>query len=111
MDKAAFSAAMAALKPEIVHARAHDVEFFVKELDKAENVHMLDKWNDEIESKRGNAWVLCCTLCDEAGKRLYADADAGEIAAWPDKLLRSMFQVAARINGLRDDDIEELEKN
>jgi len=50
-------------------------------------------------------------LTDEAGKRLFTDADAETLTAYHAKPLDRVFNLAARLSGITKDDVEQLEKN
>lgn len=51
------------------------------------------------------------TVCDAGGARLFADDDAAELGRKHGKALDRIFDVARRLNGLRGEDVKELEKN
>ena len=51
------------------------------------------------------------TVCDEAGKRVFADGDIEALGAKSAAALDRIFPVAMRLNGLSATDVEGLEKN
>ena len=76
-----------------------------------------DKWEVQAErllkSPEINVRASLCllTMCNEKGERLFKDdqlVDLGKVSAI---VLERVFQASREINRLRDDDIEELEKN
>lgn len=55
---------------------------------------------------------LCAlTMCDEEGNRLFSDADVWELGKKSASALNKVFEVAQRLSGLSDDDVEELAGN
>ena len=58
------------------------------------------------------AHARLCALCmvDEAGKRLFSDTQVAVLGRKSGKAVDRVYEVAARLSGLSDDD-EELEKN
>lgn len=55
---------------------------------------------------------LCAlTICDEDGKRLFSNADVKELGAKSAAALDRVFEVAQRLSGLSDDDVDELVGN
>lgn len=55
---------------------------------------------------------LCAlTMCDEEGNRLFSDADVRELGKKSASALNKVFEVAQRLSGLSDDDVEELAGN
>ncbi len=57
------------------------------------------------------ARLASLTVCDEDGKRLFADTDVLAVGQKSAAALDRVFGVAMRMNGLRPEDVEELEKN
>lgn len=51
---------------------------------------------------------LCSTLCDESGKRLFADDEWQQIADLDSGIIGNLFDVASRHNKLSEADITEL---
>jgi hypothetical protein len=60
-----------------------------------------------------NLRAKLCALCmvDEAGKRLFPDADVRELGRKSASALQRVFEVAQRLSGLSNADVEELTKN
>jgi hypothetical protein len=55
---------------------------------------------------RAKLVARCCV--DEAGQRLFTDADAGELGNRSGAALDRVYEVAARLSGIGDEDLEEL---
>jgi hypothetical protein len=62
-----------------------------------------------LANLRARLAVLC--LVDEQGQRLFTDTDAVALGQKSAKALAKVYDVAARLNGLSADDVEELAKN
>jgi len=62
-----------------------------------------------LDNVRARFAVL--TICDEAGKRLFSDADATKLGAKSAAALDRVFAVSQRLNGFSETDCEELIKN
>ena len=61
------------------------------------------------QNVRARLLVRC--LCDESGKRLFADADAKELGQKSGRVLDRLFDVAQKTNGLTKADVDDLSKN
>lgn len=57
------------------------------------------------------AKLVALTVVDEEGKRLFSDEDAKLLGQKSAAALNRIFEVAQRLSGLRDEDVEELAKN
>lgn len=57
------------------------------------------------------AKLVARTLCDDAGKRLFTDAQIEILGDRSARALDRVFAVAQRINGLSQQDVDELAKN
>ena len=57
------------------------------------------------------AKLVALTVVDGVGKRLFCDADAKLLGQKSASALDKIFDVAQRLSGLRDEDVEELAKN
>jgi hypothetical protein len=57
------------------------------------------------------AKLVALTVVDGDGKRLFSDADAKLLGQKSASALDKIFDVAQRLSGLRDEDVEELAKN
>ena len=53
--------------------------------------------------------VLC--ICDAEGTLLFKPGDAAKLGAKSSAALKRLWRVARRLNGIGDDELEELEKN
>lgn len=62
-----------------------------------------------LENLRARLVVL--TLCDEAGERLLKDSDAIELGKKNAQVVDRLFEVARKMSGMTDADVEELEGN
>ena len=90
-----------------------DVTCFVRVLTGTER----DKWESDLVGSgqtnlvnvRARLAVLC--LVDEKGDRVFQDTDATELGKKSSKCLDQIFECAARVNGLRKQDLDELTKN
>lgn len=54
------------------------------------------------------AKLASMSICDEEGKRLFTDADLAAIAGKSAVALNRVFEVARRLSGLGDNDVDEL---
>jgi len=57
------------------------------------------------------AKLACLCLCDENGKRLFADGQVDQLGKKSSKALDRVYSAALKVNKLSDDEIEALEKN
>jgi hypothetical protein len=59
------------------------------------------------------AQVRLCAMCmvDAEGKRLFGDGDVPALASKAAAALQPVYEAAARLSGLTDEDVEELTKN
>lgn len=57
------------------------------------------------------AKLLCMTLVDEKGERIFEDHDAAALGKKSSAVLDKLYTVASRVNGLSAKDVEELTKN
>jgi hypothetical protein len=113
MDKQSIFAAFAARKPEIVEVPVPEIgqTWHVKEMNKEEDVHFVDRLEEFAKGKKGNAWLACCSVCDADGKRVFEDTDVDRLATLPDKVLRRVYRIAGELNGHLTEDLEEMRKN
>lgn len=72
-------------------------------------VHHCIEQKDDIRGLK--ARLLCLTLCDETGSRLFGDDDQEALDAKSSKVLDDLFQVAQRLSGLGEDEVEEIAGN
>ena len=66
---------------------------------------------DEPKMVNVRAKLAVRVLVDDKGVRLFTDADAGILGSKSGKALDRVFEVAQRLCGIGDKDIEELEGN
>jgi len=57
------------------------------------------------------ARLVALTACNETGELLFSLAEADALNAKSSKALDRLFQVAARLNGMTEEDVEDLAKN
>jgi hypothetical protein len=67
------------------------------------------KVTTNLENIRARLCLLC--LVDENGDRLFQEEDTFPLGGKNAAALDRIFQAAQRLNGLRDEDVEELAKN
>jgi hypothetical protein len=80
--------------------------------------HERDKFEVEYQRAREGkspngirAWLAAATLVDERGKRLFTPSDVTALARKSSIPLDRIWDVATRINGLTQKDVEALQKN
>lgn len=59
-----------------------------------------------VDNIRAKLVAKCCV--DESGQRLFTDADAGALGDRSGAALDRVYEVAARLSGIGDEDLEEL---
>lgn len=64
--------------------------------------------NRHLKNVRGK--LLARTLCDEAGTRLFADADAEWLGDLPGAVISPLYDIAARLSGISEAVKQDLEK-
>ena len=64
-----------------------------------------------IRLENARAKLASLAMCDEQGKRLFLDADVHALGGKSAAALNRVFEVASRLSGLGERDIEELAKN
>ena len=62
-----------------------------------------------LQGIRARLCILC--IVDEDGKRMFSDEDEYALGTKSAAALNRIFTVAQRLNGLRDEDVDELVKN
>ena len=67
------------------------------------------KMTTNFENIRARLCLLC--MVDENGERLFQEEDTFPLGGKSAAALDRIFTVAQRLNGLRDEDVEELAKN
>ncbi len=58
-----------------------------------------------------SAKLLVRTLADEQGNRIFGDHEADDLGKKSSIVLRRLYPIAQRVNGLSKDDVDELVKN
>ena len=106
---------------EKVHISEWNVDVFVKGLTGAQrdsyeqSLFIVSEHGKKVDVKmnRANlrAKLLVKTICDEDGNRIFADSDVEALGGKSASALDKLFEVAQRLSGLSDKDVEELEKN
>jgi hypothetical protein len=79
-----------------------------------------DAWEKSLISGRGKktsvntenirAKLVAKTVCDEQGERILDDSDAIALGKMRVDVLQKLFNVAQRLSGVSDEDVEELGK-
>lgn len=64
-----------------------------------------------VNTKHIRAKLVCKTLCDENGNRIFTDADIAAVGNKSARMLDRVFAVACRLSGIGKDDVEEMSKN
>ena len=67
------------------------------------------KVTTNLENIRARLCLLC--MVDESGERLFQEEDTFPLGGKSAAALDRVFTVAQRLNGLRDEDVDELAKN
>ena len=78
-----------------------------------------DLWEQQIYAERDKkmgvknirASLVVRCLTDEAGVRLFTDAEIAEVGAMPASVIDRLYEHCQRLSGLGPKDAEELEKN
>lgn len=65
----------------------------------------------DINTDNIRARLVVRCLINEDGTRLFEDADAKEVGEWRVDVLQRLFEVAQRLSGVSDGDIDELKKS
>lgn len=80
----------------------------------------LDHYNSNIRKQVGNqvvmqpnprAKLVALALVDDAGERLFADKDVEALGRKNSKVIDRLWDVAARLSGLTDEEQDEIEGN
>lgn len=64
-----------------------------------------------INMENMRAHLVAATVVDEDGKRIFSDADVAALGAKSGAALDRVCKVAQRLNGLTDQDLEEVKGN
>jgi hypothetical protein len=76
-----------------------------------------DQWemvafkDGKVSPEHFRAKLLVRCLCDEQGQRVFQDSDTEALSAKSATVLARLYEVAARVNGLTQGDVDELTKN
>ena len=71
-----------------------------------------DGKNTKMDLRNMRAKLVALTVVDDKGKRLFrGDADVNALGRKSAAALQRVFEVAQRLSGLSDEDMEELAKN
>lgn len=94
-----------------------DEKLFMKGMSGAQR----DKWESALIVGRGKkrrvdtanvrAKLVVQTLVWENGERVFMDSDADTVGGWPVRVLNPLYEVAQRLSGVSDEDVDELEKS
>jgi len=105
------------LPTEQVHVPEWGGDVLVRALTGAER----DRFEQSIVEQRGKntrmnlqnirAKLVALTVVDEQGNRIFKDEDVKWLGNKSAAALDRIFEVAQRLSGLRDEDVEELAKN
>lgn len=57
------------------------------------------------------ARLVAFSIVDEAGKRVFSDAEISELGKKSAVALERIFSIASKLSGLSDEDVSELSKN
>ena len=102
------------LPKELVPVPEWGGDVFVRALTGAER----DRFEGSMIEQRGKsqhvnmanirAKLASMTLCDESGSRIFSDADVKSLAGKSAAALNRVFEVARKLSGLAETDVEEL---
>jgi hypothetical protein len=67
--------------------------------------------NRGVNMENVRARLLVKSICDETGKRLFADHEADALGNMPAKIADKLFSVAQKLSGLSPADVEEIAGN
>jgi hypothetical protein len=65
----------------------------------------------DINTENIRARLVVKCLVNEDGTRLFEDSDAATVGEWRVDVLQRLFEVAQRLSGVSDGDIDELKKS
>lgn len=82
------------------------------EFEGAEALYRRGKSKGSPQMMRGfRARLLVFTVCNEAGQLLFKPEQAASLGGKSSAIVSRLFDVAAKLNGFTNADVEELEKN
>lgn len=100
------------LKVERVPLPASEGDWHVRELSAPEDIAFNKGWDDHEKNGQQIAWFVVCAACDADGKRLFDDGDlAWLVEKVPGWVLKQVWRIGGKMNGLTKEATEELEKN
>ena len=67
--------------------------------------------NTTVNMKNARARLVMLSVVDESGKQLFTEADISALGTKSAAVLDRIFDVASRLSGISDEDLEELSKN
>ena len=67
--------------------------------------------NTTVNMKNARARLVMLSVVDESGKQLFTEADISALGTKSAAVLDRIFEVASRLSGISDEDLEELSKN
>ena len=104
------------LNKELVDVPEWGGSVYVRALSGAER----DRFESSIVEQRGKssranlanirAKLAALTVCDEDGKKLFTNADVSALGEKSAAALNRIFEVARKLSGLGEDDVDELAK-
>ena len=102
------------IKLELVPVPEWDGDVYVKgmtgaERDKFEGSLVIMRGKDkQINMSNIRAKLASMTICDENGKRLFNENDVQALSQKSAAALQRVFEVAQKLSGISDEDVEEL---
>ena len=107
------------LKTEVVEVPEWGGAVTVTELTSRErdaweqSVMEMDLETEEVTSKADNARakLILRTVIDEEGNRMFRDTDLDMLGNLSGSVMQRLFNVASKLSGLTEDDVEELAGN
>jgi hypothetical protein len=82
------------------------------EKDEYENsAYDYQRQSDSVKLKNARARLLQMTVRNQHGQRLFAEKDMGKLAALPAAVADPILDVARKLSGMREGEIEQLVKN
>lgn len=64
-----------------------------------------------LKWRNASALLIVRSIVTESGERIFADSDASLLGKKSSKAVASLFNVAMRLNGLSESDMEEIKEN
>lgn len=64
-----------------------------------------------VKLKNARARLVALTVVDETGQRIFSDDDVAALGKKNAAALNRVYEVAARLSGITDEDVDELAKN